>query len=116
MTPTATTPAPAVLSAAPPIRWDDSKMQTRYANAVQVTATREEVVILLGTHQVWQGRDVKDVKEVVVPLEERILLGPQSAKRMLVQLALVVAAYESRYGKLTEPSALSDSAEAVLDQ
>src|SRR5688572_21091136 len=86
----------------PAFRWDDSKMVTRYANAVQVTGTREEIVLLLGTHQVWQNAG-REPQEVVVPLEERVLLGPHAAKRLHAQLTLVLAAFEARYGKLSLP-------------
>ena len=82
----------------PQLRWDDAKMQTRYANVVQVTGTREEIAILLGTHQIWHKE--KDVKEVVVPLEERILLNPGAAKRLLLQLSILLRGYESRYGTI----------------
>lgn len=71
-------------------------MQTRYANVVQVTGTREEVVVLLGTHQVWH----KDVREIVVPLQERLLLNPYAAKRLNLQLTAILRAYESRFGAL----------------
>ena len=83
----------------PQLRWDDAKMQTRYANVVQVTGTREEIAILLGTHQIWQKE--KDLKEVVVPLEERILLNPAAAKRLLLQLSILLRGYESKYGTIT---------------
>jgi hypothetical protein len=83
----------------PQLRWDDAKMQTRYANVVQVTGTREEIAILLGTHQIW-NKD-KEMKEVVVPLEERILLNPAAAKRLLLQLSILLRGYESRYGTIT---------------
>jgi hypothetical protein len=82
----------------PQLRWDDSKMQTRYANVVQVTGTREEIAILLGTHQIWH-KD-KEMKEVVVPLEERILLNPGAAKRLMLQLGILLKGYESRYGTI----------------
>ena len=82
----------------PQLRWDDAKMQTRYANVVQVTGTREEIAILLGTHQIWHKE--KDMKEVVVPLEERILLNPGAAKRLLLQLTILLSGYEARYGKI----------------
>lgn len=99
---TATTPPPPAaspLATTPAFRWDGAKMQTRYANAVQVTGTREEIALLLGTHQVWHQTG-GEVKEVVVPLEERVLLGPLTAKRLHLQLTLVLAAFEARYGKL----------------
>ena len=82
----------------PTLRWDDARMQTRYANVVQVTGTREEIAILLGTHQIWQVG--KDVKEVVVPLEERVLLNPSAAKRLLLQLGILLRGYESKYGTI----------------
>ena len=82
----------------PQLRWDDAKMQTRYANVVQVTGTREEIAILLGTHQIWH-KD-KDMKEVVVPLEERILLNPGAAKRLMLQLGILLKGYETRYGTI----------------
>ena len=83
----------------PQLRWDDAKMQTRYANVVQVTGTREEIAILLGTHKIWH-KD-KEMKEVVVPLEERILLNPGAAKRLLLQLSILLRGYESKYGTIT---------------
>jgi hypothetical protein len=82
----------------PTLRWDDAKMQTRYANVVQVTGTREEIALLLGTHQIWQVG--KDVKEVVVPLEERVLLNPAAAKRLLLQLGILLRGYEQKYGAI----------------
>jgi hypothetical protein len=81
----------------PTLRWDDANMQSRYANVVQVTGTREEIAILLGTHKVWH----KEVKEVVVPLEERVLLNPHAAKRLLLQLSIMLRAYETRYGAIS---------------
>jgi hypothetical protein len=84
------------MSETPTLRWDDARMQTRYANVVQVTGTREEIAILLGTHQAWH----KDVKEVVVPLEERLLLNPYAAKRLLLQLGILLRGYEARYGPI----------------
>lgn len=83
-------------SETPTLRWDDARMQTRYANVVQVTGTREEIAILLGTHQAWH----KEVKEVVVPLEERLLLNPYAAKRLLLQLGILLRGYEARYGPI----------------
>jgi len=82
----------------PQLRWDDAKMQTRYANVVQVTGTREEIAILLGTHRLWH-KDT-EMKEVVVPLEERVLLNPGAAKRLLLQLSILLRGYESRYGTI----------------
>lgn len=81
----------------PQLHWDDSKMQTTYANVVNATSTREEVSIFFGTNQTW---NLKEGKDVTVELSDRIVLNPYAAKRMLVILASVVAEYEKRFGVL----------------
>ena len=61
-------PAPAVAPAgAPKVIWDDSQMKTAYANVCNVLGTREEVMLLFGANQAWQGGQ----KEVTVRSEER---------------------------------------------
>ena len=41
--------------ASPRITWDDSGMRTSYANVCNVLGTREEVMLLFGANQAWQG-------------------------------------------------------------
>ena len=81
----------------PKLNWDDSKMQTSYANVVNATSTREEVSVFFGTNQTW---NIKEDKDVTVELTNRIVLNPYAAKRMLVLLASVVTEYEKRFGAL----------------
>ena len=81
----------------PQIRWDDSKMQSSYANVCNVSSTREEVVLLFGVNQAWQ----RDQSEVVVQLTNRVILSPYAAKRMTVLLSNIVREYESRFGVLS---------------
>ena len=81
----------------PKLNWDDSKMQTSYANVVNATSTREEVSLFFGTNQTW---NIKEDKDVTVELDNRIVLNPYAAKRMLVLLAGVVTEYEKRFGAL----------------
>ena len=38
------------------LNWDDSKMQTTYANVVNASSTREEVSIFFGTNQTWKAK------------------------------------------------------------
>ncbi|MBN2328530.1 MAG: DUF3467 domain-containing protein [Candidatus Omnitrophica bacterium] len=80
----------------PKINWDDSQMRSSYANVCNVTGTREEIVLLFGTHENWHA----DQKEVNVKLSERIILNPFAAKRMLLLLNRAVKQYEERIGPI----------------
>jgi len=80
----------------PKIVWDDSKMQTTYANVCNVLGTREEIMLLFGANQAWQS----DQKEVKVVLSNRIVLNPYAAKRLMTMLEIGLREYETRYGEL----------------
>jgi hypothetical protein len=78
------------------VRWDDSKLQSTYANVVNVSSTREEVVFLFGVNQAWnQGQP-----EVKVDLSNRIIVTPGAAKRLHLLLGQVLGEYEKRFGAL----------------
>jgi hypothetical protein len=83
----------------PKVIWDDSKMNSTYANVANVTCTREEVVLFFGLNQNWQG----GVEEVTVELSERLILSPFAAARLHTLLGGVLQQYESRFGKLKLP-------------
>jgi hypothetical protein len=91
-------PASNPASAAAPsnVVWDDSKMHTSYANVCNVLGTREEVILLFGANQAWQGGQ----KEVSVLLSERIILNPYAAKRLLMLLGRGIKEHEARFGEL----------------
>lgn len=90
-------PTPELEEAAPKVVWDDSKMQTTYANVVNASSTREEVSLFFGTNQTWNFREQK---ELTVELTDRIVLNPYAAKRLLVLLKRMVAEHEKRFGPL----------------
>ena len=69
------------------IRWDDAAMQTAYANVVNVTSTREEMMLLFGTNQTSA---VGTPNEIVVQLTHRMILNPFAAKRLQVILSGVL--------------------------
>ncbi len=79
------------------VEWDDSKMQTTYANVANAASTREEVALLFGTNTTWKITGDKPVK---IELNNRIILSPYAAKRFLVMLGGVLEEYESRFGTL----------------
>lgn len=87
---------PQTATATPNIVWDDSQMQTSYANVCNVLGTREEIMLLFGANQAWQTQ----MAEVKVALSNRIVLNPYAAKRLHALLDLGLREYESRYGEL----------------
>ena len=90
--------APPVEAVSVPIkpRWDDSKMQSAYANVCNVLGTREEITLLFGTNKAWQaGSD-----EVGVQLSQRVVLTPYTAKRLSQMMEQGVREYEQRFGEI----------------
>ncbi|MBP1853400.1 DUF3467 domain-containing protein [Rhizobium halophytocola] len=81
------------------LNWDDSDMESLYANIGTATANREEFFLLFGTHQHWRG-SVKDTAEVNVKLANRIVMSPYAAKRLAVILSQSIKAYEDQFGKI----------------
>lgn len=81
----------------PTVKWDDSKMQTTYANVVNAASTREEVSLFFGTNQTW---NLREDKEVTIQLSDRIVLNPYAAKRLLMLLTGILQQYEKRFGVL----------------
>jgi hypothetical protein len=78
------------------VKWDDSRMNTSYANVCNVLGSREEITLLFGANQAWHSGQ----KEVKVLLSDRIVLNPYAAKRLATILERTLKEYETRYGKL----------------
>lgn len=83
--------------AVPAVDWDDSKMQSSYANVVNASSTREEVNLFFGTNQTWK---TDEKREFHVRLNDRIVLSPFAAKRLWILLGAILKEYESRFGSL----------------
>ena len=81
---------------APRIVWDDTKMTTSYANVCNVSTTREEFNFVFGTHRNWHQAKT----DLVIDLSQRIIVSPQSAKRLLKLLEASVEKYEKTYGEI----------------
>lgn len=79
------------------VQWDDSKMDTTYANVANAASTREEVALLFGTNTSW---NISAGQPVKIELTNRIILSPFAAKRFLLLLGNVIDEYETRFGKL----------------
>lgn len=80
----------------PKINWDDSRMDSTYANVCNVSSTREEVVFVFGVNQAWN----REQNEVTVELSNRVILSPYAAKRLSILLGNVLKEYENRFGEL----------------
>ena len=78
--------------------WDDSKMGTTFANVVNIQSTQEQVDLFFGTNQTWSIEGQED--KVKVELNERIIMAPHAAKRLMMALNGVMREYEARYGEL----------------
>lgn len=78
------------------IKWEDSNMQTSYANVCNVAGTREEVNLLFGTNQTWQAGQ----SEITIKLSNRIVLNTYAAKRLWYLLDQTIKKYESSYGEI----------------
>lgn len=78
------------------VRWDDSEITNSYANVCNVSSSREEVVLVFGVNKAWE----RNVGEVQVKLNSRVILSPFAAKRLTLLLNNVIQQYESRFGTM----------------
>ena len=93
----------------PTVKWDDSRMNSTYANVCNVSSTREEITLLFGLNQAWNAQQ----KELTIELSNRIILNPHAAKRMATLLNNVVSQYEQRFGEI---GTSTETADAELQQ
>jgi hypothetical protein len=98
--------APNKPTTGPTVRFDDSEVRNAYANVCNVSSSREEVVLVFGLNNAWE----RDVSELRVKLNSRVILSPFAAKRLLLLLNSVVQQYEARFGAMDVGSAQTDKA------
>lgn len=83
---------------APQITWEDEGMTTSYANVANATSSREEVILLFGINQAWQGgQDSVDIN-----LSDRMVLSPFAAKRLHLMLSGSLQSYDQRFANAAE--------------
>ena len=90
----------------PTVRFDDSEVTNAYANVSNVSSSREEVVLVFGLNNAWE----RDVSEVRVKLNSRVILSPFSAKRLALLLNSVMQQYEARFGAMAVGTPQTDKA------
>ena len=79
------------------ILWDDSEMQTVFANAVNASCTIEEFMLFFGANETWKPEPGAQVR---IKLNHRMVLSPHTAKRLSILLNAVLSEYERRFGDL----------------
>jgi hypothetical protein len=87
------------------VHWDDSKMQTNYANVCNASCTREEVTLLFGTNQAWRPAQ----RDLTVQLSNRIVLSPFAAKRLALLLDATLKRYEGSFGEIVIQAPRNDA-------
>ena len=98
--------APNKPTTGPTVRFDDSEVTNTYANVCNVSSSREEVVLVFGLNDAWE----RDVSEVRVKLNSRVILSAFAAKRLSLLLNSVVHQYEARFGAMDVGIAQTDKA------
>src|SRR5215469_14939882 len=89
----------------PTVNWDDSSMQTSYANVVNASSTREEVTLFFGQNLTWNPGEAKEFQ---VRLNDRIVLSPFAAKRLWILVGALLKEYETRFGPLSMDATMPD--------
>lgn len=74
---------------------DDSRAYTRYANFARVTGTPEELIVDLGLNAQPFG-----VGTQLVQVDQRIVMGYYTAKRLMAALHLSVQRHEGAFGAI----------------
>jgi hypothetical protein len=84
------------------IVWDESNVNSLYANVAQVKAVQEDFMLLFGMTPQRQ----LEQHERRAQLATRVILSPFTAKRLLVMLNNVIREYETAYGLLDEKTVI----------
>lgn len=82
--------------AGPKVSFETSELKSSYCNVCNATSTREEVVLNFGINESWD----RDLGDMIVRLQHRIIVSPYAAKRLLDLLQKLIREHETRYGEL----------------
>lgn len=85
-----------VRHAGPRVSFETSELKSSYCNVCNATSTREEVVLNFGINESWD----RDLGDMIVRLQHRIIVSPFAAKRLLDLLQKLIKEHEDRYGEL----------------
>ena len=86
------------------VRWDAAEMTTRCGMVPGVAFSREEVSLLVAERTIRTGEG-----EVTVPVSDRIILSPFTAKRLLSLLGTILRRQELQSMERTDAGASTGS-------
>ena len=81
---------------------EEARIRTSYANAFQARYAEGEILLTCGVSRMEPASDTALAGTVVVEMQDRLAMTPQSAKRLVSTLAHAIQEYEERFGS-TEP-------------
>lgn len=74
--------------------------RTSYANAFQARFAEGEIILTYGVSHMEPSADETFAGTLVVEMQERMAMTPQSAGRLMATLSRTLQEYEERYGKV----------------
>lgn len=80
-----------------PLRVDESRMATTYANAIRTSPTADEIVLDFGMSLPRTGTQTAQT----LTIDSRVVLNWGNAKRLALSLAQMVQAHEQQYGEIS---------------
>jgi len=81
-----------------PLRIDESKMATTYANTIKTATLQDEVVLDFGLNLPSPGPEGKPM--LVFSVGSRIVMNWSGAKRLAITLGQAVRQYEQQHGEI----------------
>jgi hypothetical protein len=81
-----------------PLRIDESKMTTTYANTIKTATLQDEVVLDFGLNMPAPGADGNPM--LVFSVNSRVVMNWSGAKRLAITLGQAVRQYEERNGEI----------------
>lgn len=84
---------------------EPARISTLYANAFQTRCAEGEILLTCGVSHVEPSPDDPSTGTVVVEMQNRIAMTPQSARRLASTLLQALREYEERHGAAAAPSA-----------
>jgi len=80
------------------VRFDESKMETNYANTIRSMVTGDEVVLDFGMNLPMQGPNNEPM--MMINIGSRVIMNWVAAKRLAMQIGNAVRQYEERNGEI----------------
>ncbi len=80
------------------VRLDHTGMETTYANFFALSGSAEEIILVVGANSPMPG-----MAEPLVKLSHRVMMIPQTAKRLMLMLQQTIKAHEDRFGPIELP-------------